>query len=86
MKMRAVAVEAGSTIWLTNISMCALRLVEDYLQAVEGVKKNLLRMTTPRRLTFVGELSHGRFSAKMVSLPACHHPQIIYIFIRLPKQ
>ncbi|XP_023687300.2 endoplasmic reticulum mannosyl-oligosaccharide 1,2-alpha-mannosidase isoform X1 [Paramormyrops kingsleyae] len=40
-------------------------LVEDYLQAVEGVKKNLLRMTSPRRLTFVGELSHGRFSAKM---------------------
>ncbi|XP_048876334.1 endoplasmic reticulum mannosyl-oligosaccharide 1,2-alpha-mannosidase isoform X2 [Brienomyrus brachyistius] len=40
-------------------------LVEDYLQAVEGVKKNLLRVTAPRRLTFVGELSHGRFSAKM---------------------
>ncbi|KAL4609386.1 endoplasmic reticulum mannosyl-oligosaccharide 1,2-alpha-mannosidase-like [Arapaima gigas] len=40
-------------------------LLEDYLQAVEGVKKNLLRKTSPRGLTFVGELSHGRFSPKM---------------------
>ncbi|KAJ8395881.1 hypothetical protein AAFF_G00027640 [Aldrovandia affinis] len=40
-------------------------LLEDYLQAIEGVKKNLLRQTSPLRLTFVGELSHGRFSPKM---------------------
>ncbi|XP_051519774.1 endoplasmic reticulum mannosyl-oligosaccharide 1,2-alpha-mannosidase-like [Myxocyprinus asiaticus] len=40
-------------------------LLEDYLQAVEGVKKNLLKKSVPLGLTFVGELSHGYFSAKM---------------------
>ncbi|XP_053266961.1 endoplasmic reticulum mannosyl-oligosaccharide 1,2-alpha-mannosidase isoform X2 [Pleuronectes platessa] len=40
-------------------------LLEDYLQAVEGVKKHLVKQTGPGRLTFVGELSHGRFNAKM---------------------
>ncbi|XP_019961177.2 endoplasmic reticulum mannosyl-oligosaccharide 1,2-alpha-mannosidase [Paralichthys olivaceus] len=40
-------------------------LLEDYLQAVEGVKKHLVRQTGPGRLTFVGELSHSRFNAKM---------------------
>uniref|UniRef100_A0A8C7P929 alpha-1,2-Mannosidase n=1 Tax=Oncorhynchus mykiss TaxID=8022 RepID=A0A8C7P929_ONCMY len=40
-------------------------LLEDYLQALEGVKKNLLKKSSPNRLTFVGELSHGRFSPKM---------------------
>ncbi|XP_029921167.1 endoplasmic reticulum mannosyl-oligosaccharide 1,2-alpha-mannosidase isoform X2 [Myripristis murdjan] len=40
-------------------------LLEDYLQAVEGVKKHLLRQTGPSRLTFVGELSHNRFNPKM---------------------
>uniref|UniRef100_A0A8C9ZJ45 alpha-1,2-Mannosidase n=1 Tax=Sander lucioperca TaxID=283035 RepID=A0A8C9ZJ45_SANLU len=40
-------------------------LLEDYLQAVEGVKKHLVRQTGPSRLTFVGELSHSRFNPKM---------------------
>ncbi|XP_034752387.1 endoplasmic reticulum mannosyl-oligosaccharide 1,2-alpha-mannosidase isoform X2 [Etheostoma cragini] len=40
-------------------------LLEDYLQAVEGVKKHLVRQTGPGRLTFVGELSHSRFNPKM---------------------
>ncbi|KAM9446189.1 mannosidase, alpha, class 1B, member 1b isoform 1-T2 [Clarias gariepinus] len=40
-------------------------LLEDYLQAVEGVKKNLVKKSSPLGLTFVGELSHGRFSPKM---------------------
>ncbi|XP_036385497.1 endoplasmic reticulum mannosyl-oligosaccharide 1,2-alpha-mannosidase [Megalops cyprinoides] len=40
-------------------------LLEDYVQAIEGVKKNLLRQTVPMKLTFVGELSNGRFSPKM---------------------
>uniref|UniRef100_A0A673LRQ6 alpha-1,2-Mannosidase n=1 Tax=Sinocyclocheilus rhinocerous TaxID=307959 RepID=A0A673LRQ6_9TELE len=40
-------------------------LLDDYLQAVEGVKKNLLKKSTPSSLTFVGELSHGHFSPKM---------------------
>ncbi|XP_034727627.1 mannosidase, alpha, class 1B, member 1b isoform X5 [Etheostoma cragini] len=40
-------------------------LLEDYLQAIEGVKKNLLQKSSPNGLTFVGELSHGQFSPKM---------------------
>uniref|UniRef100_A0A8D3AUM5 alpha-1,2-Mannosidase n=1 Tax=Scophthalmus maximus TaxID=52904 RepID=A0A8D3AUM5_SCOMX len=40
-------------------------LLEDYLQAVEGVKKHLVRQTGPGRLTFVGELNHNRFIPKM---------------------
>ncbi|XP_070706993.1 endoplasmic reticulum mannosyl-oligosaccharide 1,2-alpha-mannosidase [Pempheris klunzingeri] len=40
-------------------------LLEDYLQAVEGVKKHLVRQSGPSRLTFVGELSHNRFNPKM---------------------
>uniref|UniRef100_A0A8C1JJX8 alpha-1,2-Mannosidase n=1 Tax=Cyprinus carpio TaxID=7962 RepID=A0A8C1JJX8_CYPCA len=39
--------------------------LDDYLQAVEGVKKNLLKKSTPSGLAFVGELSHGHFSPKM---------------------
>ncbi|XP_016346737.1 endoplasmic reticulum mannosyl-oligosaccharide 1,2-alpha-mannosidase-like [Sinocyclocheilus anshuiensis] len=40
-------------------------LLEDYLQAIEGVRKNLLRQTSPSKLTFVGELSNGRLNPKM---------------------
>ncbi|XP_067106049.1 endoplasmic reticulum mannosyl-oligosaccharide 1,2-alpha-mannosidase isoform X2 [Osmerus mordax] len=40
-------------------------LLEDYLQAVEGVKKHLLKQTGPSRLTFVGEMSQNRFNPKM---------------------
>ncbi|TWW66735.1 Endoplasmic reticulum mannosyl-oligosaccharide 1,2-alpha-mannosidase [Takifugu flavidus] len=40
-------------------------LLEDYLQAIDGVKKHLVRQTGPNRLTFVGELSHNRFNPKM---------------------
>ncbi|KAM8933491.1 endoplasmic reticulum mannosyl-oligosaccharide 1,2-alpha-mannosidase [Pelodytes ibericus] len=39
--------------------------LEDYIQAMEGVKRNLLRKSAPSHLTFVGELSHGHFSPKM---------------------
>lgn len=45
------------------------RLLEDYLEAVEGIRRHLLRRSEPGKLTFVGELAHGRFSAKMVSVP-----------------
>lgn len=48
--------------------LCVSSLLEDYLQAVEGVKKHLVRQTGPRRLTFVGELSHNRFNPKMVEI------------------
>lgn len=41
------------------------QLLEDYLQAVQGVKKNMLQKSTPNGLSFVGELSHGQFSPKM---------------------
>ncbi|XP_055017884.1 mannosidase, alpha, class 1B, member 1b isoform X2 [Boleophthalmus pectinirostris] len=41
------------------------QFLEDYLQAIEGVKKNLVQRTSPNGLTFVGELSHGQFSPKM---------------------
>lgn len=40
-------------------------LLEDYLTSIEGVKKNLLKKSSPSGLTFVGELSHGHFSPKM---------------------
>ncbi|XP_062361549.1 endoplasmic reticulum mannosyl-oligosaccharide 1,2-alpha-mannosidase [Cinclus cinclus] len=40
-------------------------LLEDYMRAIEGVKKHLLQRSEPKKLTFVGELSHGHFSAKM---------------------
>ena len=46
---------------------CLFRLLEDYLEAIEGIRRHLLRRSEPRKLTFVGELAHGRFSAKMVS-------------------
>lgn len=44
------------------------RLLEDYRQAIEGVRKHLVRQTGPGRLTFVGELSHNRFNPKMVQI------------------
>lgn len=40
-------------------------MLEDYVKAIEGIKAHLLRQSQPRKLTFVGELAHGRFSAKM---------------------
>ncbi|XP_077398995.1 endoplasmic reticulum mannosyl-oligosaccharide 1,2-alpha-mannosidase [Vanacampus margaritifer] len=40
-------------------------LLEDYIEAINGVKKHLVRQTGPHKLTFVGELSHNRFSPKM---------------------
>ncbi|XP_068771120.1 endoplasmic reticulum mannosyl-oligosaccharide 1,2-alpha-mannosidase isoform X2 [Struthio camelus] len=40
-------------------------LLEDYVRAIEGVKKHLLQRSQPKQLTFVGELAHGHFSAKM---------------------
>ncbi|XP_068609158.1 endoplasmic reticulum mannosyl-oligosaccharide 1,2-alpha-mannosidase-like [Brachionichthys hirsutus] len=40
-------------------------LLEDYIQAVDGVKKHLVKQTGPSRLTFVGELSNNRFNPKM---------------------
>uniref|UniRef100_A0A3Q1HVR1 alpha-1,2-Mannosidase n=1 Tax=Anabas testudineus TaxID=64144 RepID=A0A3Q1HVR1_ANATE len=41
------------------------QLLDDYLQAIEGVKKNLLQKSSPNGLIFVGEVSHGQFSPKM---------------------
>ncbi|KAF4074283.1 hypothetical protein AMELA_G00237750 [Ameiurus melas] len=50
--------------WIQGGKM-EMELLEDYMQAVEGIKKNLLKKSSPLGLTFVGELSHGRFSPKM---------------------
>ncbi|XP_069915555.1 endoplasmic reticulum mannosyl-oligosaccharide 1,2-alpha-mannosidase isoform X2 [Oryctolagus cuniculus] len=41
------------------------QLLDDYLRAIQGVKTHLLRRSEPSKLTFVGELAHGHFSAKM---------------------
>ncbi|XP_070374348.1 endoplasmic reticulum mannosyl-oligosaccharide 1,2-alpha-mannosidase isoform X1 [Equus asinus] len=41
------------------------QLLEDYIAGIEGIKRHLLHKSEPRKLTFVGELTHGRFSAKM---------------------
>ncbi|XP_062240845.1 mannosidase, alpha, class 1B, member 1b [Platichthys flesus] len=41
------------------------QLLEDYLQAIEGIKKNMLQKSSPNGLTFIGEVSHGQFSTKM---------------------
>lgn len=43
---------------------------DDYLEAIEGVRRHLLHRSEPSKLTFVGELAHGRFSAKMVRAAA----------------
>uniref|UniRef100_A0A8C5RMU7 alpha-1,2-Mannosidase n=1 Tax=Laticauda laticaudata TaxID=8630 RepID=A0A8C5RMU7_LATLA len=51
-------------------------LLEDYVKAIEGVKMHLLRKSYPKRLTFVGELAHGRFSAKMDHL-VCFLPGVL---------
>lgn len=40
-------------------------LLEDYVQAVDGVRKHLVRQSGPSHLTFVGELNHNRFNPKM---------------------
>uniref|UniRef100_A0A452EVA9 alpha-1,2-Mannosidase n=1 Tax=Capra hircus TaxID=9925 RepID=A0A452EVA9_CAPHI len=45
------------------------QLLEDYLEAVDGIRKHLLARSEPRKLTFVGELNHGRFSAHGHLLP-----------------
>lgn len=57
--------------------LCLCSLLEDYLQAIEGVKKHLVRQTGPSRLTIVGELSHYRFSAKMVGTFFLHFPPLL---------
>ena len=46
------------------------RLRDDYLAAVEGIKKHLLRQSQPSLLNYFGELLGGHtFSPKMVSNP-----------------
>ena len=44
------------------------RLKKEYLTAVDGMKKHLMRQSEPNKLTFFGELLAGHsFSPKMVS-------------------
>lgn len=60
-------------LWIELLFLVLLRLLEDYLQAIDGVKKHLVRQTGPNRLTFVGELSHNRFNPKMVKTRSLAH-------------
>lgn len=54
-------------MYVSQLGMILIhRLLEDYMRAIEGVKKHLLQTSQPKKLTFVGELAHGHFSAKMV--------------------
>uniref|UniRef100_G3TTP5 alpha-1,2-Mannosidase n=1 Tax=Loxodonta africana TaxID=9785 RepID=G3TTP5_LOXAF len=42
-----------------------MQLLEDYVEAIEGMKRHLLHSSEPSKLTFVRELAQGCFSAKM---------------------
>nr|XP_040050944.1 mannosidase, alpha, class 1B, member 1b isoform X2 [Gasterosteus aculeatus aculeatus] len=61
--------------WIQG-GMTENQLLADYLQAIEGVKKNLLQKSSPNGLTFVGEITHGQFSPKMDHL-VCFLPGIL---------
>ncbi|XP_037706815.1 endoplasmic reticulum mannosyl-oligosaccharide 1,2-alpha-mannosidase isoform X2 [Choloepus didactylus] len=41
------------------------QLLEDYMEAVKGIRTHLLQQSEPSKLTFVGELAHGQFRPKM---------------------
>lgn len=44
------------------------RLKDDYVEAIGGIMKHLVKQSYPNKLTFVGELLSGRsYSPKMVS-------------------
>ena len=44
------------------------RFKDDYVEAMDGVKKHLLRESEPNKLTYIGELLGSRsFSPKMVT-------------------
>jgi len=48
---------------------CHCRLLDDYLAAVDGIKKRLLRYSHPNNLAFVGILHGSSFASDMVSVP-----------------
>ena len=59
---------------------CRFRFKADYVQAVDGMKKHLLRYTEPSRLAFMGALSSVNsrsFRAEMVSTAR----QVSYFFL-----
>ena len=47
-----------SFFFFTLMKFVALRLLEDYIESIEGMKKHLARRTQPSNLLFFGEL-HG---------------------------
>ena len=62
------------------------RFRHDYIEAVDGMKKHLLRKSEPSKLTYLGELLSGRnFSPKMVSVwhhgKACFVKSVAILFI-----
>lgn len=49
------------------MSFNCFRFRDDYVDAIDGVKKHLLRESSPSKLLYLGELLGGRtFSPKMV--------------------
>ncbi|XP_030853775.1 endoplasmic reticulum mannosyl-oligosaccharide 1,2-alpha-mannosidase-like [Strongylocentrotus purpuratus] len=58
--------------WLQT-SKSEKRFHDDYIEAVEGIKKKLLGQSEPNKLTFIGELHRDTFSPKMDEL-ACFFP------------
>ena len=49
-------------------SLIFFRMKDDWLAAVSGIKKHLVRESEPNKLTYFGELLGGHsFSPKMVS-------------------
>ncbi|MEJ1271848.1 mannosidase alpha class 1B member 1 [Cricetulus griseus] len=65
LEFRELSRLTGNKKFQSNLTCAIHRLLEDYVKAIEGIKTHLLRHSQPGKLTFVGELAHGRFSAKM---------------------
>ena len=52
-----------------NLHFFISRARDDYVEAIRGMEKHLMRETEPNKLTFIGELLNGRtFSPKMVRI------------------
>ena len=60
--------DIGAFELTTSFASCLLlRLVDDYNDAMNGVKRRLVRKSVPNQLTYIGELLQGtQFSPKMV--------------------
>jgi len=50
------------------VESCGCRLLDDYLAAVDGITKHLLRYTHPNKYAFLGTLHGTTFGSDMVSV------------------